>query len=212
MLAEVRTWFQPWYYKFGAIVLSAALGLCGYEWVNWSRLSASDWGTWIGAIGTVATLIGTIWIATSETRRQNKQAIDRAYVAAASLETRIIKVESVVICTLKYLQRSSVYFGVHDYAKLALKLKQTDSWTDEEILPLIALPGHCSVRMVVIRAQITALARKMDSMDENKRFNPSTEDERGHHQELIADLKNCQNSAAFVLDALSKFSAEMAAR
>lgn len=212
MIAEVRTWFQPWYYKFGAIVLSAALGLCGYEWVNWSRLSASDWGTWVGAIGTVSTLIGTIWIANTETRRQNKQANDRAYVAAASLTTPLERNKSRLARALNLLQTNGGLYGSQDYDQFALELEQAGSWTDEDILPLIVLPDHCSVKMVVIRTQIAVLVRTMREMDASRRHGWTEESQQEEKKELIADLTKCHVSISSVLDAFTRFSIEMAAR
>jgi len=51
-------------------------------------LSKSDWAAWVGAIGTVATLIGTIHLATAETRRRTRQERIAADMRGVSLGAR----------------------------------------------------------------------------------------------------------------------------
>lgn len=48
-------------------------------------LSASDWAAWFGAIGTIGTLIGTIWLATAKDRIEKQQALRQAHVIAVGL-------------------------------------------------------------------------------------------------------------------------------
>src|SRR5438045_996442 len=48
-----------------------------------------DTGAWAGAIGTVGTLVGTIWLATAAERRRMREESARAVVAAHALALRI---------------------------------------------------------------------------------------------------------------------------
>ena len=41
-------------------------------------LSKSDWGTWVGSVGTVLTLVGTIWLATAAERKRRREQLDLA--------------------------------------------------------------------------------------------------------------------------------------
>jgi hypothetical protein len=59
-------------------------------------LSKSDWGTWVGSVGTVATLVGTIWLATTQTRQKTKDDLTLARLHAASMVLRLHHAESVV--------------------------------------------------------------------------------------------------------------------
>jgi len=157
MIVEVRTWFQPWYYKFGAIVLSAALGLCAYEWVNWSHLSASDWGTWAGAIGTVATLAVTIWLATSEQRRRHRAEKDLALITITGLTFRIEIVKG-MLNTVMVMMNSDVARSIaSDYAKIHFLIAQSPIWTPEELVPLVGIPEHLAPRLAFAAAEINGL-------------------------------------------------------
>ncbi|WP_075258943.1 hypothetical protein [Herbaspirillum camelliae] len=44
-----------------------------------------DFATWVGAIGTVGTLIGTIWLATDKDRRERALAERKAYIVAVKI-------------------------------------------------------------------------------------------------------------------------------
>lgn len=57
--------------RFCSIVLAGALALGGYNWICWSSLTASDWATWFGSIGTVTAVI----VAAFAIYAQNKNAI-----------------------------------------------------------------------------------------------------------------------------------------
>lgn len=57
--------------RFCAMVLAGALALGGYNWIGWSSLSASDWATWFGSIGTVTAVI----VAAFAIYAQNKSAV-----------------------------------------------------------------------------------------------------------------------------------------
>lgn len=61
---------------------------------NWQPLSASDWGTWVGAVGTVATLFGTIRLATSETRRRHRQELALAQLHSLAIRDRLNRANS----------------------------------------------------------------------------------------------------------------------
>jgi hypothetical protein len=70
------------YTKYAAILLSAVAGLLACAGVFWSGLTAADWGKWVGAVNTVGTLIGTIWLATESSREKSVKAGDSASVTA----------------------------------------------------------------------------------------------------------------------------------
>lgn len=72
-----------------AMISLAAVYTFGYQLVPWpTTIVAPDWDTWIGAIGTVGTLVGTLYIATSETRRRRSEEATRANITAAALMPR----------------------------------------------------------------------------------------------------------------------------
>jgi hypothetical protein len=80
---------MAWYTKWVIMVMAALVYVAGQNLINWSDLTASDWGTWIGAVGTVTTLAGTIYLATSETRRRTREDITKANIVASALAPRV---------------------------------------------------------------------------------------------------------------------------
>jgi hypothetical protein len=141
-----------------AIAIISALGLFAvHEGVNalfqahhWKSMSAGDWGTWIGSIGTVAALMMTIRIATAAKREAQKYANDRAVVAAAALGPRLQRIgdalQSVVENVLNESQKTAA-----GYRSCADLIEAAGAWTDDEILPLIVLSEHVCTRLAGAR-------------------------------------------------------------
>lgn len=48
---------------------------------RWEPLSASDSGTWVGAVGTVGAFVGTIWLSLEGERKNRRHKIDLARLA-----------------------------------------------------------------------------------------------------------------------------------
>jgi hypothetical protein len=163
MLAELTNWVRStWYNKYAVMVLSAAIGLGAHETIPWSSLSASDWGTWIGSVGTVFTLIGTIWLATAEKRNQRRQEKARAVVAAASLEVRLETVEAALEDVIQnILDKDSL--ADFSYSAQARIITAAGTWNDDEILPLLILPNHVCAKLSGIRTAIADSAQKIEA-------------------------------------------------
>lgn len=82
--------------RFGIAIMSAWGLFAVHQGVNalvrshnWQPMTISDWGTWLGSIGTVATLIGTIHLATAETRRRVRQELITAKLQCVSIERKL---------------------------------------------------------------------------------------------------------------------------
>jgi uncharacterized protein YbjQ (UPF0145 family) len=167
MFVEVRTWLSAWYNMYAVMVLSAVTGLFGYEWIAWSKLSASDWGTWVGSIGTVAAFVGTIWLATTEKREARKQAIDRAVVAAAALGPRLQRIGDALNTVVDHLFDHTHQKKPIDYRTFADLIENAGTWTDEEILPLIILRHHVCTRLAGVRPIKQNVVREMRYLADN---------------------------------------------
>lgn len=128
---------------------------------NWQAMTVSDWGTWVGSIGTVATLIGTIWLATADRREIKRQAMDRAVVAAAALGPKLQNITEILAAAHEALNifepddfGERHYYHSHVIQQAGASadtIERAGTWTDEEILPLIALPNHVCVRLAGTR-------------------------------------------------------------
>lgn len=102
----MRDWLGNWYNKYAVIALIVAGSYGAYQAYCWRKLTASDWGTWVGSIGTVCALLMTIRIAHADSRRRRHEQRVLARVTAATLQDIVIRmkfeikhaIEAVVIC------------------------------------------------------------------------------------------------------------------
>jgi hypothetical protein len=165
MFSEIRAWLQPWYNKWAVMVLSAAIGLGGYEWICWSKLTPSDWGTWVGAIGTVLTLMGTIYLATAEARQREKQSMLLARLHSAALASRIASAHGMIMGIARMLGIDgpvTLDQRVADYC--CDNLSKITLWSIEEIIPLAPLPDNTAANLVKAAINIQAAVRNVNSI------------------------------------------------
>jgi hypothetical protein len=150
MLIRLIAWLDVWYNKYAVMMLSAAIGLFAYERVEWSKLSASDWGTWVGSIGTVLTLCGTIWLASADMRRRLRSETVLARLQSAAMYSRV-EYASVILKNVEQLlleaaandnELSSVLNRCQGY------VSEIEIWSVEEALPFAPLPNFTAERLV----------------------------------------------------------------
>jgi len=151
--------------RFGVVIMSLWLLYALHEGVNalvrahnWQPMTISDWGTWVGSVGTVATLIGTIWLATATERQRKREQIDLAIIAAASMTTWITNLRSAIWIANQTLPGS---LSAPDDARLALidcisTIDRAGLWTREDLVPLVYLPHHAAARLASLSVQITS--------------------------------------------------------
>lgn len=200
MLAELVTYLRStWYNKYAVLTLAAVVGVGCYEGINWSGLTPSDLGTWVGSIGTVCTLIGTIWLATAEKRKQRRQELDRAFVAAASIDLKLQKM-------LDTLQSSVEHFaeppGETDYFYdvFAQLIEGEEIWNDDEILPLIALPDRVCARLASARSLIRECVHKMTELANTRSYSFVEESKEELDGQLLALLVRSRDGVSYCLD------------
>jgi hypothetical protein len=123
---------------------------------NWQPMTISDWGTWVGSIGTVATLIGTIYLATSETRKRNHQELVIAALHSSAIEMRLAhakgRLDATKMLLLAILEKQDPH---PQLMKQALNLLlEIDEPSPDDLLPLAVLKNNTAI--VIVRSS-TAL-------------------------------------------------------
>jgi hypothetical protein len=135
--------------RFGIAIMSAWGLFAVHQGVNalvrahnWQPMTISDWGTWIGSIGTVATLAGTIWLATTDSRRRHKESILVAQIHAAGLYWKLTYIRETIFVSIRELKA----LDISDVGRLR---KVTDEdlhrltlWTVGDLLPLVPLGNN----------------------------------------------------------------------
>lgn len=150
-------------YTYGVIVITAAIGIAGYELIGWRSLTATDWAAWVGAIGTLLAFGGTIWIASGERRFRSRQRRELAMIAAEAIKPVIYEV-------------------LNDFAHLICEMLPTNDpedwgnpttttiehfvaikmWSNNDLLPLLPLPNQCASKLMRARTQIEGLQKYFD--------------------------------------------------
>jgi hypothetical protein len=205
MLAELFTYLRStWYNKYAVIALCAAFALGAYQGINWSSLNAADWGTWVGSIGTVFTLIGTIWLATAEKRKQRRQELDRAFVAAASLDLKLQKMHDTLQNSVEHFADPPGEAG-YFYDVFARLILDEQIWSDDEILPLIALPDRVCARLASSRSLIGESVHKMTELANTATYSfvEATKDQRD--AEIRALLIRSRDGVSYCLEQCRNF-------
>lgn len=132
------------------LCLLIALGmssLAAYNVIPWGSLKPSDWGTWVGAIGTVATLAGTIWLATNDRRLRKRAERDMALLAVSGLMWRIQTVEEGLAAIMYDLKLNLDGIKDIDYSALIAKFDDLPLWTPSDLIALVSIDGHVAARL-----------------------------------------------------------------
>jgi hypothetical protein len=128
---------------------------------KWPQLSPSDWGTWVGSIGTVATLYGTIRLATAETRRRERSEQLLARLHAAGMLLRLERAHEIVgrlahsmafVTTVKDI-------GPGLFAHNLKSLEEIELWDVADLVPLVPLPHNVASKLAQAADQIRTVKR-----------------------------------------------------
>jgi hypothetical protein len=166
-------------------------------------LSKSDWGTWVGSLGTVATLVGTIVLATDESRRRRQVEMNIADLRAMEMwaELQVVR---------RHLR------GAHTIATAVVTKERGDpnlletlgelisaipSWTLDDALPFTVYVGDVSKNL----ANLFILLRNTKRLTELNSRNRSTVDERmSQAQILLEPLSYASQQVSNSLQVLSQ--------
>jgi hypothetical protein len=115
----------------------------------------SSIGTWVGAIGTIGTLMGAIWIANSEARSKRRDNLDLAIIHAANFQHRVQSLVIAVDLCITTLKKEEHGLVLHDHAKQAIAiLDSLVKFSAEEIALLVPLKHDCALRLAHIQSAI----------------------------------------------------------
>lgn len=154
-----------------------------------------DWAAWVGAIGTVGTLIGTIYLARSETRRRERSEVAIARLHAANMISRLIHTKAGLQHVCRILQAAGESPADVQFAHQALNIvREIPVWSVNEFLPLIPLPNAVSLNLATITGRIAMLEKILSALIRNAQM--QTDEDRsetartfgGHTQQAIDTL------------------------
>ena len=150
----LRLNYQFFFGGFFAFTATVALVWLGFI----LGLTKSDWGTWVGSVGTVATLIGTIWIATEAARQRRRDETDFAIIAAAEFTFRLHSMQDTLRGVIERLPsiRNGAYGDI--FKECCEQIQSAEIWRAEDLKPLVIIPGHLAANLAFEATRIRAIA------------------------------------------------------
>lgn len=135
-------------FRIGCVLVTCIL-ICGVLLKTFMDPGPGTWPDWLAAIGTIGAFAGTIWIASTETRRNNRQKIAIARIAAPALVMRLTKLLPTLKNTIENLKKNGTDVRYREFC--AKQLKECPLWTLAELEPIICLQKNCAVNMSLVR-------------------------------------------------------------
>ncbi|MGK5004548.1 hypothetical protein [Janthinobacterium sp. LB2P70] len=141
-------------YPLFALGLTCALTTTGL----YAGLNTAEWAYWIAAVGTVGTLLGTTWLATSESRRRARQEAARGFIVAAALAPRLNKLAYQISCfqgELIFTEWEEMTHGrPHEVAAKFINIDYEPAST-EELIALESMSDNCATKLAFVQSQFS---------------------------------------------------------
>ncbi|OHV96212.1 hypothetical protein AKG95_15565 [Janthinobacterium lividum] len=168
----------PWRLLAGVSILGiiVELGYFAFYAIPWPKFGVAEWAYWVAAIGTTGTLIGTLWIATSENRRRRNDASAVARLTAAAMYFQHLHNQANANFALHCLKVAN------NHELLALKgmehililtknahrlLAKVNQWTPTELLRLAPLHGDCAAQLAAAHGRIGSTMSLLSDIEES---------------------------------------------
>ncbi|OEZ50318.1 hypothetical protein JAB1_14330 [Janthinobacterium sp. MP5059B] len=187
---------MAWYDKWAIMVIAGAIGLAGYEGIPWCKMDITVWAYWVAAVGTISTLLGTIWLATNESRHRRAEALSKAKLTALHIHMNLLHTESLAKGVLESLSNLRDFLDEHaavehDVIKAIFIVSDTLDrsvyFTADELSRLIPLPDHCADKIALGQGVINACVKILKGTDAT---DTNTDSLREHLSECIGILSN----------------------
>jgi hypothetical protein len=113
---------------------------------------------WVGAIGTVATLILTIWLATESERKRKREELDLALITAAEFALWIPNMQLTLetVRSMLPMTRNGSFGEV--YANCHEQIQSAGIWSTDSLKPLVVLPEHAAAHLAFASTRIRSIS------------------------------------------------------
>ena len=118
------------------------------------ELDKNSWATWVGSIGTLGTLLGTIYLARTETNRRRRQEHDAAIIAAAFMDLPLISYQRILVETIVELKKHVEDDTSNPWKKYVSNLEQCPRRTRDELQPLLYLGHHVAANLAIAQEYV----------------------------------------------------------
>ncbi|MYM67498.1 hypothetical protein GTP45_11735 [Pseudoduganella sp. FT55W] len=149
------------------MISAGAIFLAAYNLISWSTLTAADWGTWFGAVGTIGAIIGAIYIAGAQERWRHRDAMIAAKICASSNLLQLAGTRADVKEAAAWFERCSkedleirIFLAFGDVLAESIPLNQ------EELIRLAPLPKNCAFKIAAAQDRVRIAIRLIRSVGE----------------------------------------------
>lgn len=121
--------------------------------IPWSKFGIPEWAYWVGAVGTTGTLIGTIWLASSEKRERTRRELDLALVVCGGMILKIIEIQLQYKNVGQHLKATTLesFERVKWYAELLGELPKIEF---SDLAALIILPNNTATKLAALVTEL----------------------------------------------------------
>lgn len=184
---------QLFEYSAAGVVSALFLGYFSCAFYNNPPTSSGDCAAWAGAIGTIGALIGTIVLATKQSREKRSAELNLASLVAAGVMPSIASAKYVVFQVERAMLREAAEGFAQHYLEHANSLITLCSWNAESIIALSVLPHQAAFHLENARARI-ALAQKIIANRAADQHPGDTYDARQFADDVARVLKEARDS------------------
>ena len=145
------TWLT-WFRWVTLMIALSVVSYYGYRTIPWSCMDATVSAYWVAAIGTMGTLIGTVWLASSEARKRRKEKMALAVIQAAHCQYKIQ-------ASLKSFEHIVKLLGPSDKTLIPINNRMSAIETidsiplidNQELIALVPLEGNCAIKIASVQ-------------------------------------------------------------
>lgn len=121
-------------------------------------LGSSEWASWVQAVGSVAAIIGAIFIASSDSRHRRREVYSVALIGASEMHFAITMMRRDIQDLANELGAADmVDFSLSQLNMVITALNAQSNWTSEQISVLAPLPNNCALHIAMAQGRITAI-------------------------------------------------------
>ena len=161
-MKEIVKWLNNPFVLVALVVLGSIfdLVLLGQHY----DLSKSDWGTWVGSIGTVGTLIGTIHLARTETRGRERQELLNARIYGTYVRPRVDLAWSTVGSIRGRLNPINADKEPEYFCEIAQQIEAINLCTADELVVLAVHPTGVARKLAIAAERIKNTAALVNTL------------------------------------------------
>jgi hypothetical protein len=180
--------------RYPAGVAWASFALVAYVLLGrMAGLQPGDWGTWTGGVGTVGTLIGTIWMASHQSRRAAKAEMTLAQLHAVGLIVRLQVTAHLLDLACEQIEMITAdNYNGNRLENAKAQLAGISIWPLEELLPLAPLPNFVAANLASARSRITSFPTLVEN--EMRRSHSQTQEgQLAGAETLLAEIRKTKD-------------------